>query len=104
MFAVIVSKNKQYKVKEGDVIDLELLELKAEEKSLTFDQVLLVGEGDNIKVGTPTVTGAQVTAEIVSEIKAPKATAFKFKRRKGYHRTVGHRQRLLRVKITGVKA
>jgi len=104
MFAVIVSKNKQYKVKEGDVIDLELLELKAEEKTLTFDEILLVGEGDNIKVGTPTVAGATVTAEIVGEIKAPKVIAYKFKRRKGYHRTVGHRQRHLRVKITGVKA
>lgn len=103
MFAVIRNSSKQYKVKEGDLVDLELLDLKEDQKDITFEDILLVGEGEKIKVGAPTVTGASVTAEVIGEVKADKVIAYKYKRRKGYHRTVGHRQQHLRVKITGIK-
>ena len=102
MFAVIRTGGKQYKVKEGDVVDVEIQDV-ADEKTATFSDVLLVGNGDKVSIGNPTVSGAQVTAEIVGEIKAKKVVAFKYRRREGYHRTVGHRQRHLRVKVSKIK-
>jgi large subunit ribosomal protein L21 len=103
MFAVIRSNGKQFKVAEGDVIDIDLLDQK-DEKKITFSEVLLTGDGDKFSVGKPLVKGAEVKADIIGEVKAKKVIAYKFKRRKGYHRTVGHRQRYLRVKIDKIKA
>lgn len=103
MFAVIRSNGKQFKVKEGDTIDVDLLD-QQDEKKTTFKEVLLLGNGDSVKVGRPMVDGAEVTAEILGEVKGDKVVAFKFRRRKGYHRTVGHRQRYLRVKVDKIKA
>jgi len=103
MFAVIQSGGKQYKVKEGDQLDVELIDAE-EGKPAIFNEVLLLGEGDKVTIGKPLVEGASVTADIVGEIKADKVIAFKFKRRKGYHRTVGHRQRKLRVKVSSIAA
>ena len=102
MYAIIRSSGKQYKVKEGDIIDIELLD-GTDGKTATFSEVLLIGNGDKTTIGKPTVSGASVVAEIVGEIKADKVIAFKFRRRKGYHRTVGHRQRHLRVKVSSIK-
>lgn len=103
MFAVIRSGNKQYKVQTGDVIDVELFEVE-EGKDATFSDVLLVADGDAVKIGQPTVAGASVTGEILGEVKADKVIAFKFRRRHGYHRTVGHRQRHLRIKVNKISA
>lgn len=103
MFAVIKTGGKQYKITEGQYFDVELFDTE-EGKEASFDQVLMVGDGDNIKVGKPTLDGATVTAEVLGEIKGEKLIAFKFRRRKGYHRTVGHRQRRLRVKINKINA
>ena len=103
MFAVIKTGGKQYKVKEGDVLDAELLEPGSEKKAV-FGDVLLVGNDKGVSVGQPTVKGAEVSAEILGEVKGQKVIAFKYRRRKGYHRTVGHRQRHLRVKIDKIKA
>lgn len=103
MFAVIRSGSKQYKVREGDVLDVELFDTKSETKAVLED-VLMVGEGDKVTIGQPVVSGASVSAEILGEVKGEKLVAFKFKRRKGYHRTVGHRQKHIRLKINKISA
>ena len=104
MFAVIRSGSKQYKVQEGDTLDIELVEFPKEGvKKITVSDVLLVGNGDKISVGNPLISGASVGLELVEEIKAKKVIAYKYRRREGYHRTVGHRQKLSRVKVTGIK-
>ncbi len=103
MFAVIRSGSKQYKVQEGDTLDIELVEFPKEgEKKITVSDVLLVSNGDKISVGNPLLSGATVGLELVDEIKAKKVIAYKYRRREGYHRTVGHRQKLSRVKVTGI--
>ena len=88
-------------MKEGDIIDVDLQDSK--DKKISFSEVLLLNDNGKISIGKPLLKGAEVTAEVVEEIKAPKVIAYKFKRRKGYHRTVGHRQRYLRVKINSIK-
>jgi large subunit ribosomal protein L21 len=104
MFAVIRSGSKQYKVQEGDTLDIELVEFPKEGvKKITVSDVLLVGNGDKISVGSPLLSGASVGLELVDEVKARKVIAYKYRRREGYHRTVGHRQKLSRVKVTGIK-
>ena len=100
MFAVIRSGSKQYKVQEGDTLDIELVEFPKEgEKKITVSDVLLVSNGDKISVGNPLLSGATVGLELVEDIKAKKVIAYKYRRREGYHRTVGHRQKLSRVKV-----
>ena len=100
MFAVIRTGGKQYKVTEGETLDIELVEFPAEgEKKIAISDVLLVGNGDKFSVGKPVLTGASVGLELVGEVKAKKVIAYKFRRREGYHRTVGHRQKLSRVKV-----
>ncbi|MGF1677638.1 MAG: 50S ribosomal protein L21 [Candidatus Methylacidiphilales bacterium] len=103
MFAVIQTGGKQYKVTEGQTFDVELLDIE-EGQPATFQEVLLVAEGDQVKVGKPLLDGASVTADVLGEVKGEKLIAFKFRRRKGYHRTVGHRQRRLRVKVSKINA
>lgn len=103
MFAVIRTGSKQYKVQEGDTIDVELLDIESG-KPAVFNDVLLLAQGDKVTVGKPTVSGASVTADVIGEVKGDKVIAFKYKRRQGYHRTVGHRQRYLRVKIGKITA
>ena len=102
MYAVIETGGKQYRVAAGDTIEVERLDAEAG-KTVALDRVLLVG-GDNASVGTPTVENASVTADVVEHLRGPKLVAFKMKRRKGYHRTVGHRQPLTRIKISDIKA
>ena len=98
MYAVLETGSKQYRVAAGDKLEVELLEVEAG-KPVTFDRVLLVNNEGKISVGTPTVANATVVADVVSHIRGPKKIAFKMKRRKGYHRTVGHRQELTVIKI-----
>jgi len=101
MFAVIQTGGKQYKVEEGQILDVELLQAE-EGKETTFDQVLLLGNGDTVNVGTPTVNGAKVTAKVLETVKGDKVYAFQFRRRKGSHRTVGHRQRRHRIQVSKI--
>lgn len=101
MYAVIETGGKQYRVAKGDTLDIERVEAEAG-KPFTFDRVLLVANDGSIKVGAPTVASAKVTADITSHLRGEKKIAFKMKRRKGYHRTVGHRQELTRIKITDI--
>ena len=102
-YAIIKTGGKQYKVSVGDKFDVEKLEA-AEGEIATFDQVLAAGEGSSIKVGAPTVAGATVSAKVLSQHKADKATTFKFRKRKGFHKTRGHRQPLTLVQITAINA
>ncbi len=102
MYAVIEDSGTQIRVAPGDVIDIDLRDLGAKKKKIKFDRVLVVGDeqGDSAaSVGTPYVDGASVTAEVLEEIKGDKIDVIKFKRRKGYRRKTGHRQRYLRIKI-----
>jgi large subunit ribosomal protein L21 len=103
MYAVIETGSKQYKVAAGDLVEVELLDVEAGQP-VTFDRVLLVSNDGKISVGAPTVPQATVTADVVELKRGPKLIAFKMKRRKGYHRKVGHRQEICVVKIKDIKA
>jgi large subunit ribosomal protein L21 len=99
MYAVIETGSKQYRVAPGDTIEVELIPATAG-GTVTLDRVLLVANGDKISVGTPTVEKAAVVADVVDVAKkAPKKVAFKMRRREGYHKTIGHRQKLTVLKI-----
>jgi len=100
-YAIFKTGGKQYRVSEGDKIDVEKLDVAVGEK-VTFPEVLLKGEGESVTVGAPFVDGATVTAEVVDQHRAKKVIAFKFKRRKGFHKTKGHRRQLTKLQITGV--
>ena len=97
-YAVFKTGGKQYRVSEGDTIDVEKLEGEVGSKA-TFDEVVLVSDGKATKVGDPLVKNAKVTAKVLEQRRAPKVIAFKFKRRKGYHLTKGHRRELTRLSI-----
>ena len=103
MYAVLETGSKQYRVAAGDTLEIERLEVEAG-KPVTFDRVLLVNADGKVTVGSPTVTGATVTADVVEHKRGEKKLTFKTKRRKGYHKTIGHRQELTVVKVTGIKA
>jgi large subunit ribosomal protein L21 len=102
-YAIIQTGGKQYRVSEGDVLSVEKLAVETG-KETTFSDVLLVVNGDKVTLGSPLVSGATVKAEVVNQYKDDKVIAFKFKRRKGYHRTVGHRRQLTELKITKISA
>jgi large subunit ribosomal protein L21 len=103
MYAIFEDKGKQFKVTSGDTILLDRPgESEGEAKTLTFDKVLLVGGDGAAKIGQPTVAGATVTADIVAEVKGKKVRTVKYARRKGFHKTIGHRQKYLSVKITSI--
>jgi large subunit ribosomal protein L21 len=103
MYAVIKSGGKQYRVSEGDVLRVEKLDAD-EGAAFDFREVLFVGDGDNVKVGTPVLDGGKVTAEVVRHGRSRKIDVIKFKRRKDYQRKHGHRQHFTEVKITGISA
>ena len=104
MYAVISDRNNQTTVREGDVILCDLNDKVQPGDKLTFDQVLLVSNEGDLRVGTPTVAGASVTGEVLGEEKGEKVIAFRFKRRKNVWVKRGHLQRYTRVKITGISA
>lgn len=99
-YAIVQTGGKQYRVAEGDEIDVEKLDVEAGKE--TALDVLLFADGDTLKFGSPLLDGASVTAEVVDQHKGEKVIAFKYKRRKGYHRTVGHRRQLTRLKIKSI--
>lgn len=103
MFAVIKTGGKQYRVTEGDTLRVEKISGDAGSK-VEFSEVLSVGSGDEIKVGTPMLKGAKVVAEILEQGKAKKVLIFKKRRRKGYTKKQGHRQLFTSVKIQEIKA
>jgi large subunit ribosomal protein L21 len=100
-YAIIKTGGKQYRVAEGDVIDVEKLDLEPGVET-TFSEVLLHANGSDITVGADSLQGAAVVAEVVEQRKGVKVIAYKYKRRKGYHRTVGHRRKLTRLRIKSI--
>lgn len=103
MFAVIKTGGKQYRVAANEQITVMHLAGEAGEK-VTFGEVLMMGDGDNVKVGAPLLSGASVVGEIVEQARGPKVIAFKKRRRKNSKRKRGHRQDLTVVRITGIQA
>ena len=103
MYAVIVSGGKQHRVEEGETLKLEKLNAEVG-SNIDFDRILLVANGDDVKIGEPVVDGAKVSAEIVSHGRCKKVRIIKFKRRKHHLKQAGHRQWYTEVKITGISA
>ena len=102
MYAVVETGGKQYRVAPGETLEVDRLASEPG-KSVTLDKVLFVANDDKFSVGSPTVSKAAVVADVVEHFRGEKKIAFKMKRRKGYHRTVGHRQELTRIKVTDIK-
>ena len=100
-YAIIKTGGKQYRVTEGDILDVEKIDLPAGTFT-TFSDVLMLSREAGVALGSPFVANACVEAEVLDQWKDEKVIAFKFRRRKGYHRTVGHRRRLTKLKITGI--
>lgn len=103
MYAVVVTGGKQYRVEQGSKVRVEKLSGEAG-STVTLDQVLMVGDGSDIKVGAPTVDGASVSAEIVGQGRGKKVDIIKFRRRKHHMKRQGHRQSYTELKITGISA
>ena len=102
MYAIIESCGKQYKVAEGDVVFFEKLDT-AEGKKVTFDKVVLVSEDKKVEVGAPYVKGVKVEGKVLANGKAKKILVYKYKAKKNYRRTQGHRQPYTKVEITSIK-
>jgi len=100
-YAIIRTGGRQFRVAEGDTVDVDLLDVEPG-KTATFGDVLMFADGKNITQGNQLISGAKVTVEVLEQRKDKKVVAFKYKRRKGYHRTVGHRRKLTRVKIKSI--
>jgi large subunit ribosomal protein L21 len=98
MYAVIKTGGKQHKVSQGDEISIEKID-GSKGETVVFDEVLMVSSGEDVKVGTPFLKGARVEGEIIDQKKAGKINVFKMKRRKGFKKKTGHRQKLTRMKI-----
>ena len=104
-YAVFTSGSKQYRVTVGDVLTVDRISGLEKDDEATFDQVLLLEDGDKTTVGTPTVAGAKVIAKVLDpEARGAKGIAFKFKRRKGFHKKKGFRAALTKVEITAINA
>ena len=102
-FAIIKTGGKQYRVSKGDKIDVEKLDV-AEGSTVSLDNVLFYGDGSDLRIGDPKLEGASVSAKVLKQHKADKVTTFKFRKRKGFHKTRGHRQPLTRVQIVAINA
>ena len=101
MYAVIKTGGKQYRVAAGEKLKVEQIpaDVGAE---ITLDQVLMVGEGESVKIGTPLITGAKVTATVISHGRGPKIKIFKMRRRKHYQKHQGHRQNYTEIQISAI--
>lgn len=100
-YAIIKTGGRQHRVAEGDIIDVDFLNEEAGREGV-FADVLFHSDGKKLTHGSPLIEGATVTGEVIEQRKDKKVIAFKYRRRKGYHRTVGHRRKLTRIKITGI--
>lgn len=103
MYAVIVTGGKQYRVVTGDTLLVEKLDAE-EGASIDFDNVLMVGEGDDVQIGAPYVAGSKVTATVKAQTRGEKVRIMKFRRRKHHQKCTGHRQYLTQIEITGISA
>lgn len=100
MYAIIDDGGRQHRVTTGDLLRID--REATEEKTITFDRVLLVGGEGEAKIGSPTVPGATVVADVLGIIKGKKIDTIKYRRRKGYHKKIGHRQTLVSIKISSI--
>ncbi|MFH1824514.1 MAG: 50S ribosomal protein L21 [Candidatus Firestonebacteria bacterium] len=100
-YAIIGAGGKQYKVSEGDVVNIERISTK--DKEYNFDKVLMAVDGENVKVGKPTLSDVKVTGEILGEVKGDKIRVFKYRKTEQYRKTIGHRQKYTKVKITKIE-
>ena len=103
MYAVIKTGGKQYRVQQGDVIFVEKINAQADE-AVTFDEVLLVGNDGETKIGTPVVEGAKVEGKVLAQVKSKKIVVYKYKAKKNERKKQGHRQPYTKVEITAVNA
>ncbi len=103
MYAIIATGGKQYRVKEGEKLRVEKLPAEAGDK-IELDKVLLVGEGEDVKIGAPYLKGAKVTATVAANGRGDKVKIIKFHRRKHYRKQMGHRQSYTEIEITSIKA
>ena len=103
MYAIVATGGKQYRVKEGEKLRVEKLSADAGDK-VVLDQVLLVGEGEDVKIGAPYLKGAKVSATVTENGRGDKVKIVKVRRRKHSRRTMGHRQSYTEIEITGIKA
>jgi large subunit ribosomal protein L21 len=101
-YCILETGSKQYRVAAGDRLEIERLDVEAG-KPVTFDRVLFISNEGKLSIGSPTVASATVVADVVEHIRGEKKVAFKMKRRKGYRKTIGHRQELTVVKIKEIK-
>lgn len=102
-YAIFKTGGKQYRVQKGDFINVECVNTLEEGADAQFDEVLMIENEGSVTLGTPTVQGASVSAKVVSQFRMPKQIAFKFKRRKGYHKKKGFRRAMTRLEITDIK-
>jgi large subunit ribosomal protein L21 len=103
MYAVIKTGGKQYRVAAGEKIKVEQIPAEVGTE-ITLDQVLMVGEGESVKIGAPLVSGAKVTAKVIAQARGPKVLIFKMRRRKHYQKHQGHRQSYTELEISGIAA
>ncbi len=101
MYAIVETGGKQYRAAQGDVLEVEKLDV-AVGATVTLDKVLLISGDQGVQIGTPTLAKAKVTGEVIAQDRHPKIIVFKKKRRKNYRRTNGHRQSFTKLKITGI--
>src|SRR5262245_6878253 len=102
MYAIIQTGGKQYRVRKGDVVRIELLDSGAAQGEVEFSDVFLVGNGREVAIGRPTVPGARVRATVLGAERLPKVLVFKHKKTKQYKRTIGHRQHVLAIRIDDI--
>ncbi len=100
-YAIIQTGGKQYRVSQGDKINVEKLDAEVD-ASVKIDSVLFYGDGADLRIGDPVLAGASVSAKVIEQFRADKVTNFKYKRRKGYHRTKGHRRMMTRLEISAI--
>jgi large subunit ribosomal protein L21 len=102
MYAVLETGSKQYRVSAGDKLEIERMEIEAGQP-VTFDRVLMVNNDGKLSLGAPTVANATVVGDVLEHIRGEKKVSFKMRRRKGYHKTIGHRQELTVVQIKEIR-
>ena len=101
MYAVIKTGGKQYRVQQGDVIFVEKIDSQADE-AVTFEEVLLVNDGDQTRIGAPTVAGAKVEGKVLGQVKGQKIVVYKYKAKKNERKKQGHRQPYTKVELTAI--
>jgi large subunit ribosomal protein L21 len=105
VYAIIEDSGTQIKVRQGDIVDIDLRDVAVDQQTVTLDKVLAIGDGTNAaKIGLPYLSGAKVVATVLGEAVGPKIVGLKYKRRKGSRKKFGHRQSYLRVKIESIAA